>query len=165
VRFTSSSREVGDDHLRERGHEWRETFFPPGAATTADFLPLVDRYRRRAAEAWRTDRERRESLEAERERPQREAKRRERQAAHERELGKDLVAVSERWNQAIMIREFLRAVRDRVEEPRSEGFAAWLSWADSFVETLDPLRDKAAIAKLLRPQDDEPGVDGIRGPG
>lgn len=108
-----------------------------------------------AAEAWREDRERRAREEAERQRARREAERRGRQAAHEQALGKDLVEMAERWKQATTLRHFLLVVRQRVVEPRSEGFSAWLSWADAFAETIDPLHDKAAIAKVLHPAETE----------
>jgi len=104
-----------------------------------------------AALAWRDDQERRERERHDEERRERQRQAANRRAAHRKALEEDLVQMANAWAQAQLVRSFLVAVQDKVREAeRSDGFAAWLSWAMDHVEEVDPLADPQAIAKSLR---------------
>jgi hypothetical protein len=71
-------------------------------------------------------------------------------AEHQKLLAADLVAMANSWVTANRIRDFLRAVENRLPaEGRSEGANAWLGWARAHADSIDPLSAAEKIAKKL----------------
>jgi len=74
-------------------------------------------------------------------------------AEHQKALAADLVAMASAWVTANRIRDFLRAVEDKLPaEGRSEGANAWLAWAHAHADGEDPLLAPEKIAKRLDPK-------------
>ena len=99
--------------------------------------------------AWRADRERRDQerkeQEAERQRREDAARRAARRRAREAELLK----TARDWREAAVLREFLVAAKAALAGvPQPEAFAAWLVWATSCADRLDPLGTPEATMKL-----------------
>jgi hypothetical protein len=74
-------------------------------------------------------------------------------AEHQKLLAADLVVMANSWVTANRIRDFLRAVEDRLPpDGRNEGTSAWLAWAYTHVANIDPLHAPQEIAKQLTPR-------------
>ena len=74
-------------------------------------------------------------------------------AEHQKLLAADLVAMANSWVTANRIRDFLRAVEDRLPpDGRNEATSAWLAWAHTHVANIDPLHAPQQIAKQLAPR-------------
>lgn len=75
-------------------------------------------------------------------------------ASHQAALEKDLVGMSERWAGAERLRAFVRAVDVRyTADERFPEFEDWLSWAQTYAESIDPLNGPAdRVGKVLEPR-------------
>jgi hypothetical protein len=93
------------------------------------------------------EKRRREEAERRTQREEREAQERYRAA-----LEKDLTEMAQRWTHARELRAFLGAVAKKVPPTqRSDGFEAWLRWAQERASKLDPLLEPQRIAKVVTP--------------
>jgi hypothetical protein len=88
---------------------------------------------------------------AQRQREEQERRAREqKRAEHKKALVQDLREMAGQWKEAQELRAFLHAVNERIpDEKRAGGVLAWLEWARSAVDGLDPLTAIERVPKRL----------------